>query len=266
MIIGPDTKIGVILKANPAAIDAIAGINRHFLKLRNPVLRKLLAARVTVREAANIGKCSVSYFLEQLQPLGFQVAAPATERTVPLPGTTAVPLPADASLDVRPDLERGKDPFVRIMAALAALQPGGTLQLINAFEPVPLLRILEGKGYSYTVQPVHESEVHTYITRAAADTTPEKATCDIRNQFDQLYQRHHLQSDSLDVRELPMPQPMITILAALEDLAPGKALQVRHKRVPVYLLPELRDRGFSYAIRELAEEVQLIIVRNPAGQ
>ncbi|MDX5436888.1 MAG: DUF1858 domain-containing protein, partial [Pontibacter sp.] len=55
MEIAANTKISAILKANPDAIEAIAAINRHFEKLRNPLLRKILASRVTIADAARIG-------------------------------------------------------------------------------------------------------------------------------------------------------------------------------------------------------------------
>lgn len=45
---------------------------------------------------------------------------------------------ADTLLDVRPVLEQGGEPFVRIMEAAAAIKPGGTLVIIAPFEPVPL--------------------------------------------------------------------------------------------------------------------------------
>ena len=71
--IKPETKISTIIKANADAIEAIASINPHFNKLRNPILRKILASRVTVSEAAKIGKCSMECFAEKLRPLGFDL-------------------------------------------------------------------------------------------------------------------------------------------------------------------------------------------------
>jgi|GEM_PF-6123362 len=47
MIINGDTKIAALLKANPDALEAIIGISPGFKKLRNPVLRKILAAKNT---------------------------------------------------------------------------------------------------------------------------------------------------------------------------------------------------------------------------
>jgi hypothetical protein len=59
-----------------------------------------------------------------------------------------------------------------------------------------------------------------------------------------------------------MPQPMITILDALERINDGEALFVYHKRIPVYLLPELAERGFESRIKEVRDgEVNLLIFK-----
>ena len=76
----------------------------------------------------------------------------------------------------------------------------------------------------------------------------------------------------LDVRSLEMPQPMVAILSALEQFSAdnssannwqaGTALYVYHKRIPVFLLPELAGRGFDYRIREIQEgEVHMLIFK-----
>ena len=64
----------------------------------------------------------------------------------------------------------------------------------------------------------------------------------------------------VDVRHLEMPKPMHTILEALDGLSHGTALYVYHKRIPVFLLPELVHRGFDYRIKEVEDgEVHLLI-------
>ena len=45
MIINAGTKIAAILKQNAAALDAIVAVNPKFEKLRNPILRKVMAGR-----------------------------------------------------------------------------------------------------------------------------------------------------------------------------------------------------------------------------
>jgi hypothetical protein len=60
-----------------------------------------------------------------------------------------------------------------------------------------------------------------------------------------------------------MPLPMHTILEALETLPLGKALFVYHKRIPVFLLPELEQQGFNYRIQEISDaEVHLLIYKD----
>jgi hypothetical protein len=64
------------------------------------------------------------------------------------------------------------------------------------------------------------------------------------------------------VRKLEMPGPMMAILEAINTLAPEKALFVYHKRIPVFLLPELREKGFDYRVKEIAtNEVHLLIFK-----
>jgi len=55
----------------------------------------------------------------------------------------------------------------------------------------------------------------------------------------------------------------MTILEALETLPADTALYVHHKRIPVFLLTELKERNFDYRIKEVSEgEVYLLIFKN----
>jgi hypothetical protein len=51
----------------------------------------------------------------------------------------------------------------------------------------------------------------------------------------------------IDVRGLEPPQPMVAILALLEDPATEDEVIVHHDRDPIYLYPELAERGWAYA-------------------
>ena len=73
MKINQQTKISALIKENEKAIDAISSINPHFNKLRNPILRKVLASRVTIADAARIGKCNIEVFFKKLAEIGFEV-------------------------------------------------------------------------------------------------------------------------------------------------------------------------------------------------
>lgn len=170
MEIAANTKISAILKANPAAIEAIASINRHFEKLRNPLLRKVLASRVTVADAARIGGCSEEDFYRILEPLGFCPRAATGNTAKQTAAVVAIPAYLEQlrpenllTLDVREDITTGNDPFLRIMAAVGRLDSSNALQLINTFEPTPLIDILKKKGYAAYAEEQSPDLVHTFF-------------------------------------------------------------------------------------------------------
>lgn len=68
-------------------------------------------------------------------------------------------------LDVRPDLARGDDPFVRIIETAATVQPGKTLMLIAPFEPVPLYAVMDGRGFTHATERVANDEWVVAFTR-----------------------------------------------------------------------------------------------------
>ena len=52
-------------------------------------------------------------------------------------------------LDVRDDLRNGREPFGRIMEAVASLQDGQAMLLIAIMEPVPLYEVMAGRGFAH---------------------------------------------------------------------------------------------------------------------
>jgi hypothetical protein len=84
--INGQTKISSIIKANKASIEAIASVARPLEKLKNPILRKLLAARITLSEAAEMGGCSVRDVARALQSHGADIRYYLYRRLWPMPG------------------------------------------------------------------------------------------------------------------------------------------------------------------------------------
>ena len=74
---------------------------------------------------------------------------------------------AHAILDVRPELEQGGEPFVRIMEAATAVKPGETLVIVAPFEPVPLYAVLEGRGFAHETERMAANEWVVCFTRRA---------------------------------------------------------------------------------------------------
>lgn len=65
-------------------------------------------------------------------------------------------------LDVREYHRRGEEPFEAIMGAVDALGPEDALVLINSFEPLPLYRVMAGKGFDHEAERLAED--HWRIT------------------------------------------------------------------------------------------------------
>lgn len=268
MKINGQTKISVIIKHNEGAIDAIAAINRHFHKLRNPILRKILAARISIEDAARIGKCEVIEILQKLSAIGFEIETRTQfsneEKSITKYNTEvmqAINSGKLKSLDVRPVLEKGTDPFSHIMEALKKLPDGYVLEVINSFEPTPLIKILNKKGYASMIKTT-EDVVQTYfikVTEAQEEKRAGKLLFNVSMKELEIEQDKN-QYREIDVRNMEMPLPMVTILNELEDLQEGVALFVHHKKVPQYLLPELEQRHFNTWIAEIEEgDVKLLI-------
>src|SRR5690606_16537123 len=108
MIISSQTKISELVKANKDSIEAIASLSKPLEKLKNPLLRKLMASRVTIAEAAKMGGCSIEEFRLVLKPLGFEFGGESTEKTeaVEQKPDWLLQLPAEkiVNFDVRPIL------------------------------------------------------------------------------------------------------------------------------------------------------------------
>lgn len=271
MIINSNTKITALIKQHPEALEAIISISPKFEKLRNPLLRKVIAGRTSITMASKMGGCTADDFFNKLQPLGFEVDTSATAKD----DTSAEKKPAPqffknmqhdniVELDVRPLIETGKDPLSVIMKQVKELKAGEVLKIINSFEPTPLMHLLGKQGFESYSETINDEEINTYFNKKMdkpliVETTNKQWL----ENWDETLNRFKENLETIDVRELQMPMPMHTILEALETLPAGKALYVYHKRIPVFLLPELEKQKFSYRIKEINNaEVHLLIYKD----
>ena len=268
MTINANTKIGTILKQHPAALDVIVSISPKFEKLRNPILRKLMAGRASIAMASKIGGCSVDVFFSRLEPLGFEVdkVKPPEEKEdiKEVPEFLRNVKPEKIiKLDVRPVIEGGEDPLNIILEKIKDLQTGQVLEIINTFEPAPLMLLLKKQGFESHAEIINDNLVQTYFYKPT-DTEPIEAISTEHNSagWDAILQQYEKKLQTLDVRRLEMPLPMMTILEALRKLPADEALFVYHKRIPVFLLPELKERKLDYRIKEISDgEVHLLIFK-----
>jgi len=299
MKVTKDTKISKILKENPASIDVIAGINSNFKKLQNPILRRSLATRVSVKDAARIGKVPVNDFLKALEKIGFEVSFVKDDFKN---DSNLTVMPPDFSnkeiitLDVRPIIAQGKDPFGYINKTAKSIKPKQVLLIINDFEPIPLIDYLTGKNFVHWMTQDDKGNYLTYFKLNCNKPNflqrlfgKKKVPCkfhdvqeskkmsgNLVNQdkkvkippqaegdFEQIKKEYQDKMIEVDVRHLEMPMPMKTILEELDKLPEEHALFVHHKRVPQFLLPELEKRQFSYVYKEINPDYTYLIIYKP---
>jgi hypothetical protein len=269
MTINANTKIGTILKQHPDALEAIVSISPKFIKLRNPLLRKVMAGRTTIAMASKIGGCTVDDFFTKLEPLGFENNK---RKKVQETNLDNKPIPAFMraseagkiiELDVRPIIETGKDPLDIIAKTVKNLSPAHILKIVNSFEPTPLIHLLGKQGFESYVERISADLVNSYFHKIKE--SPIVSAIPQRHDatgWDEILDSFKDKLKIVDVRALEMPLPMHTILDALKTLPQDHALFVYHKRIPVFLLPELEEQQFSYRIKEISDsEVHLLIYK-----
>src|SRR5690242_4359487 len=267
MHINANTRIAAILKEKPAAIDTLISLNKKFEKLRNPLLRKMMAGRTSIAMASKMSGNSVDEILDKLSSLGFEIDKNVT-------GEDETPAQKEPEflnklktediieLDVRPIIDSGDDPLKLIVQTVKKVRKGQALKIINTFEPAPLITLLKKQGFESWVDYKEEQLIETYFYKKE-EVAEESGEKEENGDWDKYIDKYKNKTATIDVRDLEMPQPMLTILDSLDRLPFGNALFVYHKRIPVFLLPELKGRKFDYRIKELSDkEVHLLIFRN----
>ena len=267
--INSQTKIAALIKGHPDALEAIITLSPDFKKLRNPVLRKLMAGRTSISMASKIGGCKPEDFFEILKPLGFISDNSVQEQEVILRKSlkefvkdieTAHIIP----LDVRAMLAEGNDPLKLIQQYVKELKPGQVLKIINTFEPTPLIKLLEKLGFESYVDLIEKDLIETYFYRTkTTEVTQDTLSESENNDWDMLMEKFRDKLVNIDVRHLEMPGPMMAILEELDKMDHDKALFVHHKRIPVFLLSELKDRNFEYRINEISDSEVFLLIFKP---
>jgi uncharacterized protein (DUF2249 family) len=147
------------------------------------------------------------------------------------------------TLDVRDDLRHGREPFSKVMGAVAQLQPDERLRLVAPFEPTPLISVLGHQGFDHASKPTPGGDWEVWFTRRGGATTgfipPTAPPCRAAPT-----PTEPTEIIEVDARGLEPPQPMVKILEALADLPAGAGLRAHTERKPMHLYAQLEERGF----------------------
>jgi uncharacterized protein (DUF2249 family) len=146
------------------------------------------------------------------------------------------------TLDVRDDLRKGREPFSKVMGAVAQLQPDEKLRLVAPFEPAPLFSVLANQGFDHESKHLPSGDWEVLFTRRCGETVsfvpPTRPPCSAAK-------TEPTEIIDVDARGLEPPQPMVKILEALAVLPAGAELRAHTERKPMHLYAQLEERGFA---------------------
>ena len=242
-----DMKVSEVLSKYPDTLNVFIQISPHFKKLNNKVLRKALASRVTVQQAASIAGVDLNKLLFELnksinKETNFDNINEENKviQTVEKPEfIKAISKEKIIELDVRPIINSGKDPFLDIMNKVKSLKDDEVLLIINSFEPIPLYTVLGEKGFEHWTEKTEGTfKVYFFKGNFEKNISDEESKSKISlSDFEYVIE--------IDVRELPPPEPMMKIFEKLSEVDDKTILLVHHHREPLMLYPKLEERGFE---------------------
>ena len=158
------------------------------------------------------------------------------------------------TLDVREDIQRGREPFSRIMQAVASLGAGDDLVIIAPFEPTPLYAILAQRGFSHQAKALESGDWQIRFSHGAQQKdeakTPSKSL-----------RLSKVSEIKVDTRGLEPPEPLVKILEAVANLPDGVDLTALTDRRPMHLYAHLEERGLLSETKESAEGGFITYVR-----
>ena len=170
---------------------------------------------------------------------------------------------ATVEVDVREDIRLGREPFSKIMQAVAALGPDQRMLLIAPFEPVPLLQLLAKQGFQHTARANEAGDWEVLFTPQNRNSrTPGAANERSTRPARPANSAKTAAITEVDARGLEPPLPMVKILEALSTLPVGAELRGRTDRRPIHLYAQLEERGFSSQTEQQSDGTFLTHIRH----
>lgn len=169
-----ETKLSEALKYNPAILDYVVSLNPHdFERLRNPLMRRVMPVRITLRRLASMVNIPEQEFLDKMNTLAGQPLEKADQAQKQVPVSPVAPPDWLGGLDekqikwvdVLPGDETLEDPMPPINIAVNALMPGEILGIKHKWQPQPLFDIWSKRGFEYWTRKMDADEWHIFVHR-----------------------------------------------------------------------------------------------------
>ena len=268
-----NTNIAKLIDEYPELLETFVRVSPHFRKLENKFLRKTIARRVSVSDAAKVGGVDLGHLLSALNaglkqntaqdnipPKSDEVREYSDEYLAEFQYTDS---DIQNTLDAREDIAANRDPLVKIMRAAKDIETGKIFLLLNSFEPIPLYEVLGKQGFvhkaetdgeTYRVAFMRVDKARERKVRPTSEVSYTDAACDDEKVME------------IDVRGLEPPEPMMRILKAINAMTPGVILIVDHHREPMFLYEKLAERELTWTTNKIAEHHYKIVIRPKDGR
>ncbi len=175
--ISGETRLNIALDHIPGAVEYIVSLNPHdFARLNNPLMRKLMSPRISLRRVAAMAGISEAELLEHLAALGsvavVRTATPVglTTPLIPPQSPTAPPAwMADVSddriqwVDLLPIDDTQGDPFAPVSIAVKEMAPSTVVGVRHRWQPQPFYDVWARMGIAWFARQVADDEWHIYV-------------------------------------------------------------------------------------------------------
>ena len=299
MEIHRDTRIAELISHDERSIETLVSVSSRFKKLRNPMIRKVMAGQVSIAMAARVGGVAEQAIFDALASIGFQCNSVGSPEGSGFTNKAAPDLAHDhvdseaagksekefkfktefhsapgriVDLDVRPIMDRGEEPLSAILKAAETVGVDERLRIINSFAPEPLIGLLGKKGFEGYIYSAKDCFHACFIRRSMQAVSKPDPISERQTDPNPMVTETGLHTTGggrravvrLDVRGMTPPGPMVKILKTLQSLSSTQQLYVFHERIPRFLFPQLAEQGYAYRTSEQGgTDVRLLIGRRP---
>ncbi len=161
-------------------------------------------------------------------------------------------------LDVRDILRGGGEPLPQILAAADRLPQDWVLHLRSPFQPVPLYVVMADREFRHHSTMFAGDDWSTWFWRASEEAA---AT---HTELTQVVPRTPAPADARDLRDLPPPEPLLAILAHVQDV--GTACRMVLPCAPTPLGALLEGHGWEVGPSEVLADGSVVVTIRPRGK
>lgn len=175
-----NARLSKALDLHPDVLDYIVSLNPHdFQRLRNPLMRKLMPPRITLRRVAAMTRTPLPEMLSEIHRIAGKPLSVAEQQEIVgraavadsnASTSTAKPSWAEVEPSAVVDLLAGderldEDPLLPVMRAIRARQPGELVVIKHKWEPQPLYDIWDKAGVEHYAEQISADEWWIYVRR-----------------------------------------------------------------------------------------------------